>query len=719
MSQETKRFEFGEFVLDADEKVLLRHGKSISCPPKVLELLFVLVENHGHVLEKEVLMAKLWVDTFVEEGNLTFSIRKLRTILGDDTRNPIFIETIPKRGYRFIAEVRSNTDHLLPETSIVGENEVVKGIEDQGSGKASRFAKNSYLLSVGIVAVLIAGLIAVIWWFTANRPQSFASLSIERLTYNGKAKFAAISPDGKFAAYVVDDEGKQSIRLKNIATGSDVQILAPLIGTQLHSIAFSTGGDHIYYAEKQTLYRLPILGGPAEQVLGNFVSGSQFSPITFSLDRKQFAFVRRDSESSSSVVLVNADGSGERVLATSDAPAMFLRSAVWSPDGKVIALLTSGGKRISLVRVADGVVSAFPSPPWKVVSQIAWKPDGSGLLAVATEDPSFTSQIWQLSYPDGKAENITNDLNNYQSISITADGGTLAAVRVEQVAHIWAGSTEEGELFRQITYGVDGYDGIYGLDYLSNGEIIYEAVPGGKGQIWSINPEGRESKLIVNDSGSSSASPDGRYVIYQTTDESKALGLFKLDISTGQRVRLTTGKDVWIAYSKDSKWVVFSRWGEHADLWKISIDGGDPVKLTNIAGYAQAPAVSPDSKLIAFHWWKPNREPSVFAIIPFGGGEVIKTFQPFLRNSRVEHAQGYGKDTVQWTPDGQAIDYAVFNDNASNIWRQPLDGSQPFQVTNFNDQQIFNFAYSPDGKRLALSRGTYGRDVVLLKLGER
>ncbi len=717
MSQETKRFEFGEFVLDADEKMLLRHGKSMPIPPKVLELLFVLVENHGHVLEKEVLMTKLWANTFVEEGNLTFTIRKLRTILDDDTRNPRFIETIPKRGYRFIAEVSSNTGQLLPEARIAGENR--KGLEDRGSGKASRFAKNSYLASFGILAVLIAGLIAVIWWLTINRIQNFSSLSIERLTSNGKAKFAAISPDGKFAGYIVDDEGKQSIRLKNVATGSDVQILAPLTGTQLHSIAFSPGGDHLYYAEKEALFRLPILGGPPEQVLANFVSGSQFSPITFSLDRKQFAFVRRDSESSSSVILVNVDGSGERVLAKSDAPAMFLRSAVWSPDGKVIALLTSGGKRISLVRVADGVVSAFNTPPWKVVSQIAWKPDGSGLLAVATEDPSFTSQIWQLSYPDGNAENITNDLNNYQSISITADGRTLAAVRVEQVAHIWAGSTEEGGLFRQITHGVDGYDGIYGLDYLSNGEIIYEAVPGGKGQILSINAEGGEPKLIVNDSGSASASPDGKYAIYQTTDESKALGLFKLEISSGQRVRLTTGKDVWIAYSADSKWVVFTRWGEQADLWKISIDGGDPVKLTNLAGYAQAPSVSPDGKLIAFHLWKPNKEPSVFAIIPFNGGDVIKTFQLSLWNSRVQHAKGYGKDTVQWTPDGQAIDYAVFNDNASNIWRQPIDDSPPFQVTNFTDQQIFNFAYSPDGKKLALSRGTYGRDVVLLKLGER
>src|SRR5262249_36147827 len=112
--------EFREYVLDAGEKVLLHRGKSVPIPPKVLELLLVLVENHGHVVEKDRLMEKLWADTYVEESNLTFSIRKLRKILGDDTHHPTFIETIPKRGYRFIAAVERTTNSLWPDRSADG-----------------------------------------------------------------------------------------------------------------------------------------------------------------------------------------------------------------------------------------------------------------------------------------------------------------------------------------------------------------------------------------------------------------------------------------------------------------------------------------------------------------------------------------------------------------------------------------------------------------------
>ena len=100
-------YRFGEFILDTDQKVLLRQGKPLLLPPKILETLLTLVENSGRIIEKKELMTRLWPDTFVEESNLTYSIVQLRKTLGDDARHPRYIETIPKRGYRFIADVES------------------------------------------------------------------------------------------------------------------------------------------------------------------------------------------------------------------------------------------------------------------------------------------------------------------------------------------------------------------------------------------------------------------------------------------------------------------------------------------------------------------------------------------------------------------------------------------------------------------------------------
>src|SRR5438067_217233 len=101
----TNKFEFDDFLLDAKEKVLVRDGKALPITPKAFLLLLTLVENHGHLVEKEKLIATVWKDSFVEEGNLAVTVRFLRKMLGDNTQRPLFIETVPKRGYRFIADV--------------------------------------------------------------------------------------------------------------------------------------------------------------------------------------------------------------------------------------------------------------------------------------------------------------------------------------------------------------------------------------------------------------------------------------------------------------------------------------------------------------------------------------------------------------------------------------------------------------------------------------
>ena len=99
-------YEFGEFRLDTKEKIFMRGEHSITLTPKCFELLSVLVENHGRLLTKDELMEKIWADSFVEEGNLTFNIRQLRKMLGDDAQHPTYIKTVRQHGYRFIAPVK-------------------------------------------------------------------------------------------------------------------------------------------------------------------------------------------------------------------------------------------------------------------------------------------------------------------------------------------------------------------------------------------------------------------------------------------------------------------------------------------------------------------------------------------------------------------------------------------------------------------------------------
>ena len=140
-------YRFGEFTVDADQRVLLRHGKPLLLAPKVLETLLTLVQNGGRIIEKEELMKRLWPDTFVEESNLTYCIVQLRKTLGDEARHPRYIETIPKRGYRFIVDV----EEVLSDVAIESkkrprriESQVVES-HDAASSTSERVASIAVL----------------------------------------------------------------------------------------------------------------------------------------------------------------------------------------------------------------------------------------------------------------------------------------------------------------------------------------------------------------------------------------------------------------------------------------------------------------------------------------------------------------------------------------------------------------------------------------------
>src|SRR6266542_6990691 len=110
---------FDDFTVDSEQKVLLRNGAPLPLAPKVFDTLLILVEDGGRIVEKEALMNRLWPDTFVEESNLGFNINQLRKVLGDDARHPQFIETVARRGYRFIAQARSASTLNHPNIRII------------------------------------------------------------------------------------------------------------------------------------------------------------------------------------------------------------------------------------------------------------------------------------------------------------------------------------------------------------------------------------------------------------------------------------------------------------------------------------------------------------------------------------------------------------------------------------------------------------------------
>lgn len=574
---------------------------------------------------------------------------------------------------------------------------------------------------VALVSIVALGGISYGIYKLLNRskpPLSFQAMRMARLTNTGKASNAAISPDGKYVVHVMEDGGQRSLWMRHIATGSNVQIVQPA-GVGYRGITFSPDSNYVYYSVNEkgdnfegALYQVPVLGGASRRLLVN-IGGS----ITFSPDGKRFAFVRYLGQGGSSLMVANMDGTGEQQLATRKSPNQF-RPAVptWSPDGKTIVCPSrnvTGGVHFELieVRVEDGSQRVISSQKWQQIGRLAWLSDASGLVMIAQDQSSASPQIWQLSYPGGEARRITNDLNSYGGLSLTADSGALVTVQIEQVSNLWIVPGGEASRARQITSGVGKYDGWRGIVWTPDGKIVYRSSASGTNDVSIIEADGSNPKQLTisaRDDGLS-VSPDGRYIVFPS-DRSGTPVIWRMDIDGSNPKQLTSGGfDFLPQCSPDGQWVVYTRLSDTPTLWKVPIDGGEAVQLTDESFWARSQEVSPDGKQVAFSYREQAPLSWRIAVIPFEGGQPTKIF-----NIELFISLGSALDTIRWAADGRGLTYIDTRNGVSNLWSQPLDGSSPKQLTDFKTDRIFNFDWSPDGKQLALSRGTLTSDVVLI-----
>jgi eukaryotic-like serine/threonine-protein kinase len=572
---------------------------------------------------------------------------------------------------------------------------------------------------IGFVVLVLLGAAGygVYAFLNRNRPMPFQNITVSKMTETGKAALAAISPDGKYILNVTDENGQESLWLRNVPTNSNTQVVPPAVVHYI-GLRFSPDGNYFYFIRTESgstelgfLYRAPMLGGTAQKLVSDVDSNISFSP-----DGRQFAYVRFGNPVPDKFRLILralAGGEDDERVLVNGPESQGLYDPAWSPDGKTIVCITfqPGNALTGLVAVdiSSGKQTVFYNSNTAILSRPLWLPDGRGLLVLSRDQSSnFTRhQIKLISYPGGELRAVTRDTNNYSEPSLAADGHSLATVLSEPHWSLFVAPSAGANDSQARMIALGGPAHTFG--WTTDGQLIADQ----NFTLTILNPEtGARTPLPVEDNTvavSPSACADGRYIVFQLSLHAKkpTSNIWRMDAAGGNLKPLTDEKLAQFPIcSPDGKRVLYTDDSVGGRLSKVPLEGGPKQRVSELT-VASRFDISPDGKIAAFATLgHAGEHKEQLALIAIDSGETVK----LLDFERLRDG------AVQFSRDGQAVIYPVASGGVDNLWQQPLDGSPGKQLTNFTSEKIGDdFSWSFDGSKLGIIRGHVDSDVVLIR----
>ncbi len=573
----------------------------------------------------------------------------------------------------------------------------------------------------GVIVLAAAG-VGVYTLLHRAAPMPFQNFTVTQVTNSGKAARAAISPDGRYVLSVKDDNGLQSLWLRNVPTGSDTQVI-PASASFYESLAFSPDGNYIYFRRAGNavhtefdLYRAPVLGGSPQRVVRDIDSDISFSP-----DGWRIVFCRgNDPELGKYRLLTTAlDGSDEKILQIGPV-ANLTHFVAWSPSGNEIAsalfrpVEAFGG--IDVFDVGKSKSRHLAVFKDKQPQELKWTPDGSGLFVDYTrKGPDiFRSQIGFLPSTGAGIQPITRDTNSYETLTSSADGKTLATVQTKtsRTLFILAGVANQPP---QATTLPSTSQEVTAFSWTADGDLI----AAGGGRLWRMKPDGTTPAQVLADPNSSIGGVMAcgtRYFVFGWGfHDGNVINIWRVNTDGTGAVRLSSGKtDVAPACSPNSKWVYYLDVIAQR-LMRVPMDAStqpEPVASgMNLPGFPAGVGMdfSADGKTLAYVFEVVNADTQQ----PEEKLVLLDLESP--KTPRILSVSAHISGGVQFTSDGKAVAYPIRENGVDNLWVQPLDGSVGHQITSSTSDQIESFHWSPDGKDLAVLRRHSESDVVLLQ----
>jgi Tol biopolymer transport system component/DNA-binding winged helix-turn-helix (wHTH) protein len=595
-------FRIGEFLIEPEIYCIARNRTSTRVEPKMMQVLICLAESATKVVSREQLIQSVWADTFVTDEVLTRSISELRKVFEDDAKEPRFIQTIPRSGYRLVAPISYEL-----------------GVErkDIPALVASNWRKR-FFWAAGILSVAFLLAVASWNWSWLKKGPALATMRvIPFTTEGGNHDAAAFSPDGNQIALRWGGEKNDNIDIYVKSIGGETPFRLTTRPGPDFSPSWSPDGQTIAFVRNWengwSIFTVPALGGTERKFLSLGSTDWDLWPgLDWSPDGKFIASSYKSSKEEPAGILLFSIETGEKRILTS-LPALSLGDSfpVFSPDSQTLAFvrLTSRGTGLGdlySLPITGGEPKRLTSDSAHI-DRAAWTPDGREIIFSSSRLASAITHsfLWRIPALGGPPERVAVGRDRAFSVAVSGRGHRLAYTH-------WGGKLSIYRLALPVSTGqpavpvgfVSSTEGDLGPQFSQDGRrVAFSSDRSGNSEIWTCNSDGSNPSQLTflgHWAGAPRWSPDGRQIAFDV-NENGDWNIYTASAEGGVPRRLTTdaADDNIPSWSRDGQWIYFtSKRSGDSQIWKTTSDGGVAVQVTRHGGFVAFE--SPDGKNVYY-----------------------------------------------------------------------------------------------------------------------
>lgn len=707
-------YEFGDFRLYPAENILEKAGKPILLKPKAFATLVCLVENHGNLLERSELLDKVWNDSFVEESSVSKCIWELRSALGDEPKGSRYIQTVPKRGYRFVGDIRTvsasdlpDADAATPETPIDHDDK----IEPIPKALPDRWY-NGFIFPLSLVLMFGFAVVTAVTYIFATRSNAAPILTqrfnIQRLSSDGRSTHPTLTSDGRTLYYVKEIGDQQSIRLRDMETANESELIAGA-AVKYYGMSISPDDRYLFFSRAAnsgstpTLFRLSIPAGIPQKIADDVQGWTSVSP-----DGSLIAYVRCPYKVGDYCSLYVADartGENERKLITKPAP-FRIGANVFTKDGKFVVFASgqshtaSNDFELKKIDIVTKEEFGFRSGRYFYIRNIARLGDSNSLVFSAVRSGVQKAGLWKVDNDTDQIDEIGKEDLNFNAIAFNKE------------ASLGVSSLTSGDFYLQlISADIDGpvkeLSFAAQSAFLPDGRILFASDMSGQRDIWVMKPDGGDLRQLTSDTAdelSIVASADGTRIFYSST-VSGDLQIWRINVDGTDPVRIT--KQVGghpLRVSPDNR-TLFYQSNIDDTLWSVDVDGASTEKMVAKLPTSMV-ALSPDTNMIAYQQ-------------KIGNNVVIAVSSVYDQRPKHTFLAGVNDqiNAINWSEDGGDIYYLQSTPGVATIFRQPINASEPIKIRDTPIKKDLTekcLAVSYDGRQMTVVSGEWKHDLVLI-----